>query len=338
MKKKNNNLLSFGIIGVILLALLLVIIPSAGSMQLQGKAFVEKYTATGNAVLVDVRTPDEFASGHIASAINVDFDNQSFTSEIQKLDTSKTYFVYCRSGNRSGKAIAIMKNNGFKNMYELQGGIVSNQDALTLVTTTSSNTPESAEYVVDASDMVNGQALIGGIKKTVLNAKEINGLIQMREEEKLAHDVYVTLGDMWGARIFSNISQSEQTHTDAIKVLLERYVITDPVTTNTLGVFHSKDMQKLYDSLIIKGKTSLSEALVVGATVEDLDIRDLNVLKTETNKEDILATYTLLQKGSRNHMRAFIKNIEVQGSTYIPQYISQNEYTSIINSPQERGR
>lgn len=122
-KKKNNKVVTFGIIGVVVLAVLLVIIPSTSGMQLKGKDFVDKFTNTQNAVLVDVRTPAEFASGHILSAINIDYDNQSFESEIKKLDTSKTYFVYCRSGNRSGKAIAIMKNNGFKNIYELQGGI-----------------------------------------------------------------------------------------------------------------------------------------------------------------------------------------------------------------------
>jgi hypothetical protein len=73
--------------------------------------------------------------------------------------------------------------------------------------------------------------------------------------------------------------------------------------------------------------------LTVGATIEDLDIYDLETLKNETTKEDILLTYNTLQKGSRNHMRAFVK---VSGGNYIPQYISQSTYSSIINSPQEK--
>lgn len=123
MKKKNNHFLTFGIIGAVLLAILFVISPSSSGTQIKGKDFVEKYNTTPNAVLVDVRTPSEFASGHITSAINIDFENQSFSSEIKKLDINKTYFVYCRSGNRSGQAIALMKANGIKNIYELQGGI-----------------------------------------------------------------------------------------------------------------------------------------------------------------------------------------------------------------------
>jgi rhodanese-related sulfurtransferase len=121
MKKK--NFLSFGIIGVVLVAFILVMVPISGGRQLQGKDFIEKYSITQDAVLVDVRTPNEFNTSHINKAINIDFENQSFISEIKKLDTFKTYFIYCRSGNRSGQVIAIMKNNGFKNIYELRGGI-----------------------------------------------------------------------------------------------------------------------------------------------------------------------------------------------------------------------
>ena len=93
------------------------------TMSLNGKDFIATYKSTENSVLLDVRTPNEYMSSHIASAINIDFENQTFLSEIKKLDTSKTYFVYCRSGNRSGQAIMVMKNNGFKNIYELKGGI-----------------------------------------------------------------------------------------------------------------------------------------------------------------------------------------------------------------------
>lgn len=304
-------------------------------VSLSGKDFIDTYKSTENSVLLDVRTPNEHASSHIANAINIDFENQTFLAEIKKLDMSKTYFVYCRSGNRSGKAITIMKNNGFKNIYELRGGILSNIDSVNPVTASASN---DQEYVVDKSDMVNGQMLTEGIKKSVLTKNEIDGLIQMREEEKLAHDVYVTLGSAWGVKTFSNISQSEQTHTDAVKVLLLKYEIKDPVTNKSVGVFQSKAMQDLYTSLVEKGKVSLTDALTVGALVEDLDIHDLDLLKAQTDKEDILVTYAQLQKGSRNHLRAFSRSLEREGATYAPKYISQNDYNTIITTPQERGR
>lgn len=183
--------------------------------------------------------------------------------------------------------------------------------------------------------MVNGQDLISGIKKSELTEKEKLGLLQMREEEKLARDVYTTLGSIWGTRIFSNIASSEQTHADAIKALLLRYDIKDPVTSDTVGVFTSKTTQELYNRLTTQGKVSLAEAFIVGTTIEDLDIHDLDILKSETTKEDILLTYNNLQKGSRNHLRAFVKASE---GNYKPQYISQADYDLIISSLQERGR
>ena len=330
---KNNKIIKYIVLGAAVLFLVGLSFMVEGK-NLSGVEFIEKYNNTPSAVLVDVRTPGEFSSGHIENALNIDFEDKSFVSEIQKLDVTKTYFLYCRSGNRSAQAISLMKANGIKNIYELKGGIVSNKNTIKLVTT---NSTES-DYVVDPSDMLNGEALLSGITKSELSDKEIIGLIQMREEEKLARDVYITLGNIWGTKIFSNISASEQTHTDAIKVLLTRYGIKDPVTADTVGVFTSKDMQDLYNTLTTKGKVSLADALVVGATIEDLDIRDLDVLKKETSKEDILVTYNNLQKGSRNHLRAFVKNIESRGGSYKAQYITQTDYNLIINSPQEKGR
>ncbi len=329
---KNKNIIL--VVGIIVLALFSLSF-FGGATKLLAGDFMEKYTSTQDAVLVDVRTPAEFTAGHIDNAINIDIGGgESFVSEINKLDKSKTYFVYCRSGNRSGQAIEIMKSNGIKSIYELSGGIVSDGDTVKLVTVNSAE----PEYMVDASDMVDGNALISNIKKSKLSDKEIAGLILMREEEKLARDVYTTLGNIWGKRVFLNISASEQTHTEAIKVLLTRYDIKDPVTDDTVGVFTSKDMQELYNTLTTNGKVSLTDALIVGATIEDLDIRDLENLKKETTKEDILITYNNLQKGSRNHMRAFVKNIQASGGSYIPQYISQSEYNEIIAASQERGR
>lgn len=97
---------------------------------LSGSEFAEKFSKAENAVLIDVRTPAEFSSGHIASAINIDYENPNFADEVKKLDPNKNYFIYCRSGNRSGKASAIMKSAGIKNIYDLQGGIVSSPGLL----------------------------------------------------------------------------------------------------------------------------------------------------------------------------------------------------------------
>lgn len=193
------------------------------------------------------------------------------------------------------------------------------------------------EYRVDDGDFVNGNTLIDAIEISDLSDTEKNWLIQMREEEKLARDVYTVLGQKWWTQIFSNIAWSEQTHTDAVKNLLDRYDITDPVSDDTMGVFESAEMTDLYNTLTQQGSTSLLDALIVGATIEDLDIYDLDVLLADTDNADIRIVYANLQRGSRNHIRAFTRQIEKNGGAYEAQYISSEDYAAILASDQERG-
>jgi phage shock protein E len=78
-----------------------------------------------NLVIVDVRTPAEFAAGHIAGAVDIDLNSATFAGEVAKLDPKLPYFVYCHSGNRSAKAVAYMQQHDFGSIYELQGGIAA---------------------------------------------------------------------------------------------------------------------------------------------------------------------------------------------------------------------
>jgi len=74
-------------------------------------------------VIIDVRTPEEFASEHIENALNIDYYSETFRDELNKLDKNKTYLVYCRSGGRSGNASTIMKELNFREAYNMLGGI-----------------------------------------------------------------------------------------------------------------------------------------------------------------------------------------------------------------------
>ncbi len=182
------------------------------------------------------------------------------------------------------------------------------------------------------------QVVINLLPKEDLSAAEESGLIFMREEEKLAHDVYVKLYEKWGMNIFNNIAQSETTHTDAVLVLLNKYDLTDPVGTNGIGVFVNTTLQGLYDNLTVAGFENQVEALKVGAAIEEIDIRDLeNELNNNVDNEDIELLYENLEKGSRNHLRAFVRNLNNRGVTYIPQYLSVEEYQEIINGDMEKG-
>ena len=76
-------------------------------------------------VIVDVRTPEEFAEGYVEDAIIIDFYSESFRSEVNALDKNKTYLIYCRSGNRSGSTLDIMAELNFREVYNISGGIIA---------------------------------------------------------------------------------------------------------------------------------------------------------------------------------------------------------------------
>jgi hypothetical protein len=141
----------------------------------------------------------------------------------------------------------------------------------------------------------------------------------------------------WGAKIFTNISTSEQTHMDVVLMLLNKYNIPDPVGSNVVGVFNNSTLQTLYNQLVADGNTSVLNAFKVGATIEDLDIFDLTNALTTIDNQDIRLVYSMLTKGSRNHLRSFYGNILKVGGTYTPQYITQAEFDAIINSDMETG-
>jgi hypothetical protein len=171
-----------------------------------------------------------------------------------------------------------------------------------------------------------------------LSDAEIAGLLYMREEEKLARDVYTTLGGIWGQNVFVNIAASEQTHTDAVLMLIVRYGLTDPVGTNPPGVFSDPVLQGLHDVLAARGSASLIDALIVGAEIEEIDIIDIDArLEGVLDNRDIELVYENLKKGSRNHLRAFIRNLDNQNYPYQPQYLTQEAFDAIIDSPTETG-
>ncbi len=171
-----------------------------------------------------------------------------------------------------------------------------------------------------------------------VSAEETAGLVKMREEEKLARDVYQVLADKWQLPVFSRIAGSEQRHMDAVKSLLDKYEISDPISDSTVGVFTDPGLLALFEELTAKGEQSLIDALQVGATIEDLDIFDLEEFIAQADNEDIKTVYQNLLKGSRNHLRAFWYQLSLNGGEYEAQYISAEELAAIVTSDRERGR
>jgi len=171
-------------------------------------------------------------------------------------------------------------------------------------------------------------------ESAVLTEEEKADLLQLREEEKLARDVYLYAYSKYGLTISQNISNSEQTHMDKVLQILTSYNLEDPANTQ-IGVFNDTELQTLYDQLIAKVDISLIEALKVGATIEDLDIKDIEDFLLRTTKADIISMYENLMCGSRNHLRSYYSQIVSNSGTYSPIYISQAEFDTIINSSNE---
>lgn len=166
----------------------------------------------------------------------------------------------------------------------------------------------SPESELSKSENIDLSSPDGGIY--TVTQEEIDGLIHMRIEEKLARDVYTVLGTTYNAQVFLNIKLSEQAHMDAVKRMLDKYSIPDPLTTDEVGVFPDADFQALYDQYIAQGNITLNEALLAGVAIEELDIADLDYqLTTVVTNPGITKLYTNLKAGSVSHLAAFNKNL-----------------------------
>jgi hypothetical protein len=141
-----------------------------------------------------------------------------------------------------------------------------------------------------------------------LSKEEIVGMKFMLEEEKVAYDVYSLLDKKWGLRVFSNIKQSEESHINAIKNLLERKGISYQLKEEA-GKFYNEELQKMYDDLVAKGTKSKKDALEVGVMVEEKDITDLKEAIKLTKDEHTKNVYQNLLEASYRHLSAFNKNL-----------------------------
>ncbi len=141
-----------------------------------------------------------------------------------------------------------------------------------------------------------------------LTQNQKRDLLFMYQEEKLARDVYITLGELWNSRVFLNIQKSEQKHMNALKTALAQYQLETPIASDEIGVFENEKLQILYNKLIKKGEKSLQDALEVGILVEETDIKDLKE-RLRSAPSNIQNIYNRLLRGSYRHLRAFNTNL-----------------------------
>ncbi len=139
-----------------------------------------------------------------------------------------------------------------------------------------------------------------------LTSAERNALVYMVEEEKLARDVYAKLAKSYpSATVFARIVQAEQRHMNAVARQLSFHRVANPTAGKAAGDFENGELQRLYDTLTVRGAASLSGALQVGVTIEKADIADLQGYLRSVENGGVKRVFTNLLRGSQSHLRAF---------------------------------
>lgn len=180
---------------------------------------------------------------------------------------------------------------------------------------------------------------------TPLTQPEVDEALFMREEEKLARDVYLDLAAFWRAqagdvpvvKIMNNIAlNAEQSHMDAMAGVLTCYGLTDPIdSAQTHGVFLNTELASLYQTLMTRGQKSQLDALYVGGFIEEADMEDLQKSIDLSQQAYTDSVYASLMCGSRNHLRSFVAQIKAVSGGYTAQVLTQAAVDSIVSSPSE---
>ena len=157
-----------------------------------------------------------------------------------------------------------------------------------------------------ATDTVGRMGRRNSVPSGTLTAEQREMVAYMAEEEKLAHDLYVTLGSVVGGVELPRIAESEARHLAAVQTLMTRYGITDPTVGLGVGVFPTREFQAMYDSLLAQGRVSLAAAYDVGQIVERDDITELGRATEGITAPDVLRVYANLLRGSERHLAAFL--------------------------------
>nr|WP_321353292.1 DUF2202 domain-containing protein [uncultured Methanoregula sp.] len=155
----------------------------------------------------------------------------------------------------------------------------------------------------------NYPVLLPNTNPAPLTATESADILFMREEEQLAHDLYVRWFGMYTIPVFSNIASSETLHVDEVRLLMDRYGLPSSRIGNASTGYHDSTIQSLYSTLSQKGDVSLTGAFEAGLAVEERDIADLDRALANTTRADIIQVYSNLRQGSENHKSAFLRQL-----------------------------
>ncbi|MEJ2480638.1 MAG: DUF2202 domain-containing protein, partial [Acidihalobacter sp.] len=175
---------------------------------------------------------------------------------------------------------------------------------------------------------------------TGLNAQAAQELLYMREEEKLARDVYRQAYGRWGRPVFARVAQAEQRHMDIMGRMLAYYGLSDPIADpNASGGFTDTRLAKLYAELTTRASKSAGDALQAAGLIEEVDIMDLEKAASSAPDALLRRAYANIERGSRNHLRGFTSEwTRLTAKPYTAQAMPQSAVDAIVASPIERGR
>lgn len=177
----------------------------------------------------------------------------------------------------------------------------------------------------------NGIDMEEVIRQTGLTTLEIKNLLNINEGEKLSRDVYTNMSSLWNDEIFITLKEQEEEHKKEIETLLTRYLLGSYISAGLEGEFNSTDTLQLYQEIITEGEQSITSALTVSARTEELEIRDLRIAQSLTQRADILGIYQKLETHSKENLKLINQRIVDQtGTSYLPTLLTTEEFVEIV--------
>jgi len=186
-------------------------------------------------------------------------------------------------------------------------------------------------------DVAQGEAVLtlagGGAGTAVANLSpgDVQGIVFIWEEEKVARDLYSSFYQGTNLTIFADLARSEQRHMDQAGMLMDRYGLTAPATGEP-GVFSNETLERLYADLLARGRWSEEDALTAAVVFEEISIVDLEREISSARAEDVRVVYQGLLAGSRKHLRSYVRDLEDRRIRYTPEYLSPEEYREIVKA------
>ena len=173
--------------------------------------------------------------------------------------------------------------------------------------------------------------------KEDLNDAEKEWMNKMALEEKMAYDFYYMMFNKWNMPAFERIMNAELNHKTLMVKMLEKYGMDNPVNDQLIGQYDDKTLQDLYNDLFSRGNTSLKDAFIAAAELEELDYLDLQKALEAADNADLRVAFTNLQRGTTHHLNAMVMQLKrLYDYDYEPKHMDKETFDKLIQQPPHR--